>query len=209
MLYSLPIQTVKCRYMAENYAEERSMQQPLAADPDQRQRRLFTLGDAMILIIALALGLAVARPVISSLAFKIRSLPTNYFRSLGAALALARTLNLMLLCFLYFMLPAFVILRLKRPRAPLRSVIRQPGFVACAAPCAVFLASLLFALLGASGLAGRIIETSIRVLLVAAAPLAWVSLIATRRWYPEPSWIDRFGRLLGASWMVSVPAISF
>jgi hypothetical protein len=209
MLYSLPIQTVKYWYMAESCADERSMQQPLAADADERQRRPFTLGDAMILIIALALGLAVGRPVIILLALKIRSLPPNYFRSLGAALALARTLNTMVLCFLYFLLPAFVILRLKRPRAPLRSVIRQPGFVACAAPCAVFLASLPLALLGASGLAGRIIETSIRVLLVAAAPVVWVSLIATRRWYPEPSCIDRFGRFLGALWMVSVPVIWF
>jgi hypothetical protein len=185
------------------------MQHPIVASIDQKQRRPFTLGDAMILIIALALGLAVARPAISSLAFKIRSLPLNYFWSLGAALTLARNLNIIVFIFLNFLLPAFVIVRLKRPRAPLRWVIRQPGFAACAAPCAVFLASVPFALLNASGLAGRMIEISVRVLLIAAAPLAWVTLIATRRWYPEPSWIDRCGRFLGVLWMVSVPAIWF
>jgi hypothetical protein len=191
------------------YSEERSMQHPKVANIDQGQRRLFTVGDAMILIIALALGLALARPTFSSLAFKFRSRPLSYFQSLGAALALARTLNTIVFSFLLFLLPAFVILHLKRPRASLRSVIRQPGFAACAAPSAVFLASLPFAFLGASGLAGRVIEICIRVLLVVAAPLAWVSLIATRQWYPEPSWIDRCGRFVGALWMVSIAAIWF
>ncbi len=179
------------------------------ADIDQRQRRPFRVGDAMILIIALALGLALARPAIFSLAFKIRSVPVNYFRTLGNALTLARNLNIIVLSFLFFLLPAFVIVRLKRPHAPLRSLICQPGFAACAPPCAVFLASLPFAFLGVPGPAGRIIDFSSRVLLTAAAPLAWVCLIATRRWNPEPSWIDRFGRVLGVLWMVSVPAIWF
>jgi hypothetical protein len=47
------------------------------------------------------------------------------------------------------------------------------------------------------------------VLLTAGAPLAWVCLIATRRWNPEPTWIDRFGRILGALWMVCAPVIFF
>ena len=185
------------------------MVHPIVAEIDNRQSRPFTLGDAMILVIALALGLALARPAIGSLAFKIRSVPPNYFRTPGAALALARTLNIILLCFLFFLLPAFLVLRLKRPRAPLRSLIRQPGFAACATQCAVFLASMPFTLLAASGLAGQVILVGGRVAAIAAAPLAWVSLIATRRWFPEPSWIDRFGRILGALWTVSVAALFF
>jgi hypothetical protein len=185
------------------------MVHPIVAEIDQPQSRPFTLGDAMILVIALAPGLAVARPVIISLAFKIGSVPPSYFRTLGVVLKLGLTLDTILLCFLFFLLPAFLVLRLKRPRAPLRSLIRQPGFAACASPCAVFLASVPFALLAVPGLAGQVIEVGGRVVLIAAAPLAWVSLIATRRWYPEPSWIDRFGRILGALWMVSAPTIFF
>jgi hypothetical protein len=193
----------------ETGVDERSMVHPTVAEIDKPRSRPFTLGDAMILVIALALGLALARPIIGSLAFKIRSVPPNYFRTPGAALALGRTLNSILLSFLFFLLPAFVVLRLKRPRAPLRSLIHQPGFAACAAPCAVFLASVPFALLADSGLAGQVIEVGVRVVLIGAAPLAWVSLFATHRWYPEPSWIDRFGRILGALWIVSSPVIFF
>jgi hypothetical protein len=185
------------------------MASPIAADIDQPQSRPFTLGDAMILIIALALGLALARPGISALAFKIRTVPLDYFRTSGAAVALGRTLNFILLSFLFFLLPAFLIVRLKRPRAPLRSLIHQPGFAACAAPCAVFSAFLPLALLAASGLAGQVIEIGGRVFLIAAAPLAWVYMIATHQWYPVPSWIDRLGRILGALWMVSVTAMLF
>jgi hypothetical protein len=185
------------------------MVHPYVAAIDQPQSRPFTVGDRMILVIALALGLALARPIIRSLAFKIGSVPPNYFWIPGAALKLGQTLIMIVLCFLFFLLPAFVVLRLKRPRAPLRSLIRQPGFAACAAPCAVFLASVPCHLLAPSGLAGQVIEVGVRVVLIAAAPLAWVSLVATHRWYPEPSWIDRFGRILGALWMVSAPVIFF
>jgi hypothetical protein len=164
------------------------------------------LGDAMILIIALALGLAIARPGIVLIADAIRSVPQSHFRTWAGAVQLGRVLNIVVLNFLFFLLPAFLIVRLKRPRAPLRSMIRQPGFAACAAPVAFVLASLPLALLAPTGRAGQVIEIAGQVLLTAAAPLAWVSLIATRRWDPEPSWIDRLGHILGALWMVSVPA---
>jgi len=168
--------------------------------------RPFTLGDAMILIVALALGLAIARPGIIVIADAIRSVPLKQFRTLAGAVSLGRFLNIVLLNFLFFLLPAFLIMRLKRPRAALRSMICQPGFAACAAPVVIVLATLPLALLHPSGLAGQVIEIVGQVLLVGAAPLAWVFLVATRRWNPEPSWIDRLGRILGALWMVCIPA---
>jgi hypothetical protein len=57
--------------------------------------------------------------------------------------------------------------------------------------------------------AGQIIEIAVQVLIIGAAPLAWVFLIATRRWNPEPSWIDRSGRIFASLWMVVVPAHLF
>jgi hypothetical protein len=115
-------------------------------------------------------------------------------------------LNIVLLNFLFFLIPAFLIVRLRRPRAALRSMICQPGFAACAAPVVVVLASMPLSLFPLSGSAGEAVELGFQVLLVTAAPLAWVYLIATRRWNPEPGWIDRLGRILGVLGMISVPA---
>jgi hypothetical protein len=100
----------------------------------------------------------------------------------------------------------FLIVRLRRPRPALRSLICQPGFVACAAPVVIVLATMPLALLPLSGLAGQVIEVVAQVLLVVTAPLAWALLIATRRWNPEPSWIDRLGRILGVLGIVCTPA---
>ena len=126
---------------------------------------------------------------------------------MAGAVGIGRFLNIVVLNFLFFLLPAFLIVRLRRPRPPLRSVIRQPGFAACASPVAIFLASLPFALLAPSGLAGRVIEIAGQVLIAAAVPLAWIALIATcAGGTPRPSWIDRLGRILGALWMVPLPA---
>jgi hypothetical protein len=182
------------------------MSEAAATAIDRPKFRPFTLGDAMILIIALALGLAIARPGIGIVVDAFRSVPRNHFRTGAGAIQLGRFLNIVLLNFLFFLLPAFLILRLKRPRAPLRSMIAQPGFAACTAPIAFFLAFLPLELCAPSGLARQVMEITAQVLLVAAVPLAWASLIATRRWDPEPSWIDRMGRILGGLWMISLPA---
>ena len=168
--------------------------------------RPFGLGDAMILIVALALGLALAGPGIIIIADGIRTIPLKQFRTLAGAVSLGRFLNIIVLNFLFFLIPACLILRLRRPRPTLRALIRQPGFAACAAPVAFFLVSLPLVLFAPSGLAGEVISNGGQVLSAVAAPLAWVSLVATRRWDPEPSWVDRFGRILGALWMFSLPA---
>jgi hypothetical protein len=182
------------------------MPEAAVTDMDRRRSRPFGLGDAMILIVALALGLAVGGPGIILIADAIRSVPRNHFRTLAGAVQLGRFLNIVLLSFLFFLIPAFLILRLKRPRPPLGSMIGQPGFAACASPVALFLIALPFSLLAPSDLGRHVIEIAGQVLLVAAVPLAWVSLIATRRWDPEPSWSDRSGRILGVLWTVALPA---
>jgi hypothetical protein len=178
----------------------------IVIDIDRPQSRPFTLSDAMILMLAVSLGLALARAGIVFLWNYIRSVPLNQFRTLAVALALVRTLNTLILNFLFFLLPTFLILRLKRPRAPFRLLILEPGFAACAAVLTVFIGCLPLVLLARSGIAGQIIEIGGQVLLVAAIPLVWITLIATHRWKPESSWIDRLGRILGVLWMICVPA---
>ena len=172
---------------------------------DRPTFRALSLADAMIFIIALGLRLAIARPAIVLIADSVRADPRWRFQTLDGAVSLGRMLNIVLLDFLLFLLPAFLIVRLKRPRAALRSMICQPGFAACAAPIAIVLATMPLALLRPSGLARQVIEIASQVLLVGAAPLAWIFLIATRRWNLEPSWIDRLGRILGALCMVCIP----
>ena len=40
-----------------------------------------------------------------------------------------------------------------------------------------------------------------------AIAACWLVLIVGRRWRPEPSWIDRCGRALGAYWILLVPVV--
>jgi hypothetical protein len=126
-------------------------------DIEPPRSRPFGLGDAMILIVALALGLALAGPGILIIADAISSVPRSHLWTWAGAVQLGRFLNIVVLNFLFFLIPACLILRLRHPRAPLRSLIHQPGFAACAAPFAFFLAALPLALLAPSGLAGQVI----------------------------------------------------
>ena len=168
--------------------------------------RPFGLGDAMIFVIAVGLGLTLARPAIALIFDAVRSDPRWRFQTLAGAVSLGRMLNIVLLNFLLFLLPACMIVRLRHPRLSFRSVICQPGFAACAAPISVVVATLPLVFLHASGLARPVIEIAAQILIVIAVPMTWVVLIATRRWNPEPGWIDRLGRILGILWMVCIPA---
>ncbi len=179
------------------------MRETAATDVERPRARPLGLADAMIFIVALGLGLAVARIQIVG---DVRSAARWQFLTLAGAVSLGRGLNIILLNFLFFLLPAFLLVRLRRPRPALRSLVSQPGFVACAVPVVIALATLPFALFPTSGLTEEVIEIVVQVLMVAAAPLAWVFLIVTRRWNPEPGWIDRLGRILGALGMVCTPA---
>jgi hypothetical protein len=182
------------------------VEKPESPDVEWPRSRRFGLADAMILIIAVGLGLALARPAITIIAYTVRADPHWRLRTVGGAIGLVRMLNIVLLNFLFFLLPAFLIVRLRRPRPALRSLIYQPGFVACALPVFTVLATLPLALIPGSGRAGQVIEIGAQILLVAAAPLVWVLLIVMRRWNAEPGWIDRFGRIVGILGMVCTPA---
>jgi hypothetical protein len=141
-----------------NRGEKRSMGETAAIDIDRPTFRALSLANAMNFIIALGLGLAIARPAIVLIADSVRADPRWRFQTLDGAVSLGRMLNIVLLDFLLFLLPAFLIVRLKRPRAALRSMICQPGFAACAAPIAIVLATMPLALLRPSGLARQVIE---------------------------------------------------
>jgi len=110
-----------------------------------------------------------------------------------------------------------LVLRFRRPRPPRRVLMRQPGFVA---GCAVTLATALTFWPLLVGLLAGIPTVDIRTRLPSrfwaelgtgdgaaeaiglAVVTAWLTLILTRGWHPEPTWIDRLGRILGVCWIV-------
>jgi hypothetical protein len=160
----------------------------------------------MIFIVAVGLGLAVARPAISLIIDAVRSESRWRFQTIAGAVALGRMCNIVMLNFLFFLVPACVIVRLKRPHLPLGSMISQPGFAACAAPVLAVLVLTPISLIVWDDKVAQVIATVSQAIVVGAAPLAWIVLIAMRRWNAEPSWIDRLGRIFGLLGMLVVPA---
>jgi hypothetical protein len=99
--------------------------------------------------------------------------------------------------FLVGMTPAFIILRLRRPRPSLRVVLRYSGTVA--------VLSMVFGLFWVSGICAFLLSerytaaTSPAVAVGGTVAVVWCLMTLNRRWMSEPSWIDHVGRLLGAA----------
>jgi hypothetical protein len=87
-------------------------------------------------------------------------------------------------------------LRLRRPRPPLRDLVRQSGFVVC---LAVIVGTLIFVDLG---WVARI-DVSWEAILASALLLFW-PVLGLPPWRSEASWIDRLGRAVGWGWIVAI-----
>lgn len=160
--------------------------------------RRFTIADGMILVVAAAMGLFLARTQIIS-----RPELAGPREILWAGLQ----------CMLFAFAVGTMALRLRRPRPSLRRVGRQPGFVACAAVlCSAMLdfVNMAAGWMSVSGGAGwRVLGSifhptirSISVTIVARGViLAWAVLGLSAGWRPEPGWIDRLGRGIGMAWL--------
>jgi hypothetical protein len=98
------------------------------------------------------------------------------------------------------MTTVFLLMRVRRPRPSIRALIRQPGTVAGLA--------VTFGLILVAGwmhllFFGRLIDGTVAPIAVGGTvALAWTCLALARRWEAEPSWVDRMGRLLGATAIV-------
>jgi len=92
--------------------------------------------------------------------------------------------------------PAFLLVRLRRPRPSIRAMLRQPGTVAGLA--------VTFGYFWVTGWLHRLFFGRINfhcgtaVAVGATVAVAWALLALSRRWETEPSWVDRMGRLIGA-----------
>jgi hypothetical protein len=147
----------------------------------------------IILIAAVAVGLSVATAAHRRDRAFPRRLPAAFKRYEAVQHG-----HVTLCCCALALSPAFLVVRLRRPRADLRRLIRQPGLVACVAATlglVYWLASL--------ARAGRFSEGSIQVLSVVNGlwvGTAWIVLLIVG-WRAEPGWIDRMGLVLGICWL--------
>jgi hypothetical protein len=99
---------------------------------------------------------------------------------------------------------ALIVVRAIRPRPRWRAVFRQPGTSACLAILAHMLMIFLFSLrynMSRHGIGSwpPRLEFSMSDNRFGGAwvVVAWTTLALARAWRPEPSWIDRSGRVLG------------
>jgi hypothetical protein len=116
---------------------------------------------------------------------------------------------------------AFVITRLRGPRPRPRRLVLQPGLVAAVAALLVLLIEsvLLFGCARIDGRFGWSSRQSIALFVVNgvvllahhagwAVAVSWCTLAFTGRWRAEPSWVDRWGRALGCTWIILGPLAS-
>jgi hypothetical protein len=181
------------------------------------ERRPMNLLDAMVLIAATALALLAIRWY-----GPIEFVPDSY----------SSAFTYLKLCFHLMSFPAaawtlaLFFLRLRRPRPPLRRLLRQPGAAACTAVLIVLAIRTinLILVLGAGAIVapGRRLMENIGLFLEdifqmgeevvevpagigCAVAAVWAVQILSAQWRAEPSWIDRLGRLLGLFWLATIP----
>jgi hypothetical protein len=182
----------------------------------------FSLGDALILVIALSITLE-----------RFRSI--NWFRSFPSSLAecwrlLSQLVNLSpwihvlgytqptltelfalvidglllrTLCpVLLGLMIAQPMLRLRQPRPPLSQVVRQSGFVICLIGIALVCLLLSMGEWWFSGLALTLGMTRVIIL-----SMIW-PLLGSHPWQTERSWIDRLGRGVGFGWIIAIAVMA-
>jgi hypothetical protein len=184
--------------------------------PSAAATRRLNVGDALILIAALCLGLAGIRDRIRTLpsraywwADECRKFrqdltsvppmsPEDYeFSVHSLAFYISDECQAWLLGTLIGLTPAQILLRMRQPRAPWHSLLRQPGFMACLAALCGYLVDQGWDRTLRLGVARFPFWTSLAVLSV------WAVLLLFRQAQAEKSWIDRLGRALGVGWIVA------
>jgi hypothetical protein len=164
--------------------------------------RSFTLLDAMILVAATAIGLALANAVADFRRLPLaRSSPNIY-----VCLPSLATWSI-----------AALVLRLRHPRPTLRRIVRQPGATSTITTCLIIITGTLLALVSRLTRIVIIRQDWLRVptqgdvfLLIlvtavvvgAAITAAWANLAISGRRRPERGWLDGLGRLIGTVWVV-------
>jgi hypothetical protein len=189
-------------------------------------RRTFTILDAMVLLGAAAVGLLVAKQCEHFYGVSIVTVAQTDPKSkvaLSGPLGLQAPLGpwgakvvhwgVWSALVLSACSPALLVLRLLPPRPRGRRLFRQPGAVACAAATAALVAvsvSRAFFVPNMPSYPGLVLFRWGWVASYSAGiavGAAWMTLALGGRWRPDPSWIDRCGRALGAGWVAVAACI--
>jgi hypothetical protein len=173
-------------------------------------QREFTVSDALALVAAAALGAALLRPTLAYW-FNPENYPdSNNSRARQISWSVCRALACML-PFLTCLTPVLLLLRLRRPRPPLRRLFGQAGAVACAAATfaiatdAVWVLSLLAA--GSTYLSPETLFPNFEPHVGFAVLGGW-SVLALRGWgRSDRSWIERAGKATGVAWLLTTAVI--
>ncbi|MFO0957103.1 MAG: hypothetical protein U0800_06500 [Isosphaeraceae bacterium] len=167
-------------------------------------RRPLSVSDAMILVVAVAVGLAQSRSYHATLVIH----PDLDYYTIGR-LTYNQWAVLAVPALVPFA-PALVAVRLGRPWRPLRRTASEPGFTACVVIGLLWVASLVIGPLIAampgppftSRLAGGgwLLVGSSYAMSASLGPsiaAAWAVQWLGGRWRPRANWCDRAGRALG------------
>jgi hypothetical protein len=194
-----------------------------SSDPQKPTPRRFSLGDALIVMIAFSIILERFRSI-----RWFHSFPSNLAKcwqmfsqlmgwspwthfaghtrsALATVLPLLVIENLLLptLCpVLLGLMIAQPLLRLRRPRPPLSQVVRQSGFVICMIGIALVCFLLSIGDWWFSGVALTLGLTRVMIL-----SMIW-PLLGLRPWHAERSWIDRVGRGVGWGWVSAIAVMA-
>jgi hypothetical protein len=186
------------------------------------ERRRVTLFDVMALIAATAIGLSLSqigwpRQAVNPRLVWVFTWPiertSSGYPSKTWMLPVAERVAPIIPC-LAAWTGAFLATRLHAPRPRRRRLVLQPGFVGAVAVLAVLIAESVL-LIGCAQFDGRfgwstptrIAEFAANAVVMLAhhagwaVAVSWLTLALTGRWRPEPSWVDRWGRVLGFTWI--------
>lgn len=173
------------------------------------------VADGLIMVAATAAGLATSRmmaPDVTPVAvWGVLSTPPPDGWSIGVIAGMFAELGTILVmpCLVAWSL-ACLLMRMRGPRPARRRLVRQPGAMAC------LVAMVVVGLSATGGLAiwvmtepnnphrvqrlfGAVIFGSLQA--GAAVLWCWVTMALCGRRAPEPTWLDRLGRLIGAAWV--------
>lgn len=169
---------------------------PSVARPPEQDRaaiRRFSLFDAMVLIAASAVGLALDRAIYGG-----AGLPyPQTLRAIAISAPVVATWTI-----------AVLVLSLRHPRFRRRRLLRRPGTEAnCAATAALVLgAGLVGCTLWGDdpgGFAEVVIVMGVPIMAGSAVTAVWILSLLAGRFRAAPDWIDRLGRLMGFYWIAS------
>jgi hypothetical protein len=159
--------------------------------------RRLTMADLAILTAGAALSFAILRMSWDTSSSTLASISSAVVGSQSSVVIISLSLGAA---------TALIGMRIIGPRPRWRAVFRQPGTSACLAILAYMLmVVLLFSwhevLKPASALSRFRIDFNLHLsgnrFAGTWVAVAWTTLALARAWRPEPSWIDRSGRILG------------